>query len=75
MARSLFVEAQLPKMLWFCSVREAVQRMNFIPVEVPMSEVTAKVDHCYAPRVILQSETRPLRSLSIWSDRLLSRTV
>jgi hypothetical protein len=42
MARSLLVEAQLPKILWFWAVREAVQRMNFIPVEVPTSEVDAE---------------------------------
>jgi hypothetical protein len=44
MARSLLIEAQLPKTLWFWAVCEAVQRMNFISVEVPTSEVAAKGD-------------------------------
>jgi hypothetical protein len=44
MAQSLLVEAQLPKMLWFWAVCEAIQRMNFIPVKVPTSEVAAKGD-------------------------------
>ena len=41
MARSLLVEAQLPKVMWFWAIREAVQRMNFLPVEAPTSDVDA----------------------------------
>jgi hypothetical protein len=31
-------------MLWFWAVREAIQRMNFIPVKVPTSEAAAEGD-------------------------------
>jgi hypothetical protein len=41
MARSLLAEAQMPKVFWFWAVREAVQRMNLIPVEAPTPEVDA----------------------------------
>ena len=42
MARSLLVMAQLPKIVWFWAVHEAIQIMNFIPVEVPTSKMDAE---------------------------------
>jgi hypothetical protein len=49
MARSLLAKAQLPKLFWFWAVREAVQRMNLLPVEVP----TADLDDQGAPIKII----------------------
>jgi hypothetical protein len=40
MARGLLAEAQLPKRYWFWAIREAVLRMNLIPVQVPQSDGT-----------------------------------
>ena len=45
MTCSLLVESQLPKVMWFWAICEAVQRMNFLPVTAPTSDVdtTGKV--------------------------------
>jgi hypothetical protein len=40
MARGLLAEAQLPKRYWFWAIREAVLRMNLLPVQVPQSDGT-----------------------------------
>jgi hypothetical protein len=40
MARALLVEARLPKRYWFWALREAVIRMNLLPVR-PVGPVTS----------------------------------